>query len=570
MRIERSLLVALLAVSSTATGDDAPRLLDRGVLLGGEALQSPVPMREFAMPADATAPGSLFTGTLRLSEPADEGAFAAVVDIWDRVAEIGEPVRHLPEFEFDFVQRGGDLVPLQRGVLRRRHPYWEIILQPGRVWHEAADGDWTRASLPFALQERGANCIHNGVMSWLFDDRGRISRVAYQISSETCGYFKFDMWGLARATYRPQDFGAAASAQIARLDAHRGRRLPVRPLEQLGIDYPGTEPQRFGAGDGIDMNDMTVLGMVVDGIHYRSDCYTRQGPHPYCDSLPLPSYSTAKSVFAGVATMYLQKRYPGLSKLTVAALVPECDSKRWQDVTLENVLDMATGNYRSAVYEEDEDSIPHRDFVFRDDHQGKLAFACNFFQRKSDPGSRFVYHTSDTYLLGTALRNFLAARSIDGDLYATVLVEPIWHRLGLSPLLDDTLRSYDEAAQPFTGYGLTYEADDIARISLWLTGAARAELDERMLDAALQRLADDRGLPAGAPGLVYNNGFWGFNAGATLGCEEPVWVPFMSGVSGITVAMFPNGVIYYYYSDSYLFRWRTAMLAAQAIRSLCK
>jgi len=33
--------------------------------------------------------------------------------------------------------------------------------------------------------------------------------------------------------------------------------------------------------------------------------------------------------------------------------------------------------------------------------------------------------------------------------------------------------------------------------------------------------------------------------------------------------MFPNGVIYYYFSDSYVFRWQTGREAAHMIRPLC-
>jgi hypothetical protein len=73
---------------------------------------------------------------------------------------------------------------LQRGVQRRDHPYWEVVLQPGKVWDEVGDGDWSRASVSFSLQERAANCTHNGVLTWLYNDSG-VSRVAYQVSSET-------------------------------------------------------------------------------------------------------------------------------------------------------------------------------------------------------------------------------------------------------------------------------------------------------------------------------------------------------------------------------------------------
>lgn len=54
-----------------------------------------------------------------------------------------------------------------------------------------------------------------------------------------------------------------------------------------------------------------------------------------------------------------------------------------------------------------------------------------------------------------------------------------------------------------------------------------------------------------------------------IDCPRPVWVPFMSGYGGITVAMFPQGIVYYYFSDAYDFSWRSAILAADSISALC-
>ena len=555
-------------------GPSYKRRLSRPFLLGEATLAGPVSMREFSMPHTAATPKHTFSGSLRIVDRDRAGQLQAIVDERDRVSSVGEPIRHLPEFDFQFVQRGSDILPLQRGVLRREHPYWEIILQPGKAWDEAGDNGWTRAAVPFALQERSANCTHNGVLTWLFNAAGDVSRVAYQISSETCGYFKFDMWGVVAAEYQRQDLSEDSAARFDRLVAHSKARLAVRPLAQLSKDYAGIDPAAFGADDGIHPDDLSVLGLVVDGVHYRSDCRTRQGVHPFCDSLPLPSSSTAKSIFAGVATMRLEKLNPGVAQMTIASLVEACDAQLWADVTIENALDMATGNFRSLEAHVDENSIPHERFVFQDKNARKLEFACDYFQRKAEPGSRFVYHTSDTYLVGAALSAFVARRSAGADLYGTVLLQSLWRPLQLSPLLDDTKRSYDEYAQAFTGYGLTYEVDDIVRIAAWLNNdaarpAEEALLDSHMLNAALQRVPDDRGLEAGSARLQYNNGFWAHDAGATIGCQQAVWVPFMSGYAGITVAMFPNGVIYYYFSDSYVYRWQSAIEAAHMIKPLC-
>ena len=559
-------------VACSGGGQVPENPLSSAFLLGDDPLVAPVTMLAFTPPDTAATPAKVFSGTLRLVGVEHAGGFHVVHDPWDRSGEIGEPLRHLPPFEFDFVQRGSDVIPLVTGVQRSSHPYWEIVLLPGRAWQAVDDRGWTRVSLPFALQERAANCTHNGVMSWLFKGDA-VSRVAYQVVSETCGYFKADLWGVVDAGYMPRDLGEAAAAVIARVDAHRASRLPVRSLDQLAGDYPAVDASVLGVGDGIPAEDISVLGLVVDGVHYRSDCTTRQGPHPFCASLPLPSYSTAKSIFASVTTVRLERLYPGVSATSIASLVAACDEETWGDVTIEDALDMATGNFESADFEIDENSPAHEDFVFADRHADKLEFACNHFPRKAEPGTTFVYHTSDTYLVGVALQHFLDERG-EGDVYESVLLEPIWRALNLSPLLDVTKRTYDDAAQPFTGYGLTYEADDIARIANWLAndgGVLDGEpvLDTAMLDASLQRLPGVAGLPAGSEGLYYNNGFWAYDAGPSLGCAAPVWVPFMSGVSGITVAMFPNGVIYYYFSDSYVFRWQTGRQAAHAIRPLC-
>jgi hypothetical protein len=570
------LLIAVLAATLAACGSlpEHERLLTRDFLSGVAGLDRPLSTREYAKPAGAEAPTAQFTGVLRLVGPGQHGQLQAIHDPFDLAGLRADAIHHLPEFEFAFVQRGHDLIPLRRGVIRTEHPYWEYVLQPGEVWHEPGDARWARASLPFSLQERSANCTHNGLMTWLFDSDGNVSRVAYQISSETCAYFKADLWGIVPATFDKGDVPGAEEA-IRRVDAHRAARLPVRPVAMLAADHPGVDPANIGAVDGVEPDDMTVYGFFVDGVHYRSECGTRHGPYPYCDSLPLPSYSTAKSIFAGFALMRMEKQHPGIAGLSVSSLVPECDVDRWGDVTLEHLLDMATGNYEQTGWEADEDSASHVEFIDDDRHVTKIDFACSHFERQAEPGTLWVYHTSDTYLLGTALRNYVDRRH-DGDVdfYTHVIAQPIWSKLNLSPLLDDSKRTYDDAAQPYAGYGLTYESDDIVRIADWLAAkdagfGGEPVFDEAMLDAALQRDASDPGLTAVYPTLRYNNGFWGFNAAQALGCETDVWVPFMSGYGGITVAMLPNDTVYYYFSDGYAFRWASAVVESSKIRNLC-
>ena len=71
--------------------------------------------------------------------------------------------------------------------------------------------------------------------------------------------------------------------------------------------------------------------------------------------------------------------------------------------------------------------------------------------------------------------------------------------------------------------------------------------------------------------IFYNNGFWSRKISASrLGCDEDIWIPFMSGFGGITFAFFPNGMSYYYFSDGYKYYWDNALMASHKIKSFCK
>src|SRR3546814_1192499 len=86
--------------------------------------------------------------------------------------------------------------------------------------------------------------MHNGVLTFLFKDDGSVSKVAYQIASETCLYFKADLWGMLAAGYTPSPV-ADAAALTADHQAALGNRMPTRPLSDLAQAYPGTAPQQF-------------------------------------------------------------------------------------------------------------------------------------------------------------------------------------------------------------------------------------------------------------------------------------------------------------------------------------
>ncbi|MBS0387649.1 MAG: serine hydrolase [Proteobacteria bacterium] len=520
----------------------------------------PVDFPAYAPAADAQVAKQQFNGVLTLRFRGTLPHHTLLVD----PAYVGPQDLELAltwpaDFSYRFVQDGDALVPLRRGAIPGRHGWWEVILEPGRVWNEPGDHGLARAAIPFTLEEKNANCMHNGVLMFLFGADGTVSHTAMQIASETCRYLHVDLWAMLDTRYQRAgpagraDAAAAASA-VAAYRAERAARLPHRSLAQLASEHPEVDVGALAIGAP---GASTLHGLVVGGIHYTSDCETRAGSYPYCDELDLPSYSLAKSVFAATALMRLQALHADAGAQLVSAHVPQCRGPAWQRVTFLDALDMATGNFDSAAYEADEDAAGTAGLFMPLDHASKIRYSCTVYPHRATPGTQWVYHSSDTYILGTALAHYLRhqAQYRQADLFRDLIVAQLYAPLHLSPTARVTRRTYDAVAQPFTGWGLSLKPNDVARLGMFYAvdhGAIDGQplLDATLMEQALQRDANARGLPvAGFATLRYQHGFWARNLKAVLGCAHDTWVPFMSGFGGISVVLFPNGVVYYNFAD---------------------
>jgi hypothetical protein len=567
--------VAAVLQVPRAAATEAARPLDAAFLTGAAAFGQPLPLTAFAAPADAGPAQAWRAGHLKFEVPLAAAHVRLLLDRWN-FATPEQEYAAPPPFNFTLVQVGDHLVPLERGIVPGAGIWWDWIVGPGRVWSEPGDGGWSRASLPFALIEKNANCMHHGVLTFLYRGEREVSRVAYQISQETCYYFKFDAWGTAVAVREP-GAGIDEAAIAASYRNEVARRLPVKPIEALAADYPGLDPAQFGSPQDVTPEHMTLYGVLIRGVHYAGGCMTRQGPYPYCDEMPLPSYSLAKSVLAGFSLMRLELLHPGARRALVQDHVPECrDAGGWDRVTFEHELDMASGRYDSTASEADENASSTSRFFIATTHAEKIAIACTRYPRKAAPGKRWVYHTTDTYILGAALAHWWRARhGAEADFYRDLLLAPVYRRLGLSPELATPRRTVDEAAQPFTGWGLVLRRDDVVKLGGFLAigeGRLGTEplLDTGMTRAALQRDRKDPGLRATDENFRYNNGLWAWNIQQYLGCRKPAWIPFMSGFGGISVVMLPSGIVYYYVSDNAEFRWARAVAEAHRIGPVCR
>jgi len=523
----------------------------------------------FALPVEAVEPSNQFQGRLILNN--SQVTTLNFDEQGTRLARSYVDEEKLPIFDFEFVQTGSHIIPVNRGlIVAPESVSWEWILEPGRVWNENDDGGFSRAAIPFALQESGANCTHNGVMTFLFKDDGSISNVAVQIGGETCTYFQYDLWGLVSAQYTPSSVNGAATV-ITDYQNEVDRRMPVKPISQLDIDFAqyGVISSNFATEQG---SDLVTYGVAIDGVHYSGNCGTRYGDYPYCEVMDLPSYSTAKTTFASYALGLLsQQNGASVRSQIVADYVPECNGGQWGDVTFENLSDMATGNYRLSGYESDEaGSTAKNDFFLVYTHDEKIAHSCDRYPRKATPGTKMIYHSSDTYLLGNALDAYLGSQ----DIYEKVVNE-IYKPLGLSPVTYKAVRTVDPKADMYYSHGMTYHKDDMIKLAEFLTKNQGQIAGQQIIDSAI---VNDMLLQSGDLGLAtfnadnrYLNGVWTWDMGSSssYNCPTGTWVSYMSGFGGIGVVMLPNDMVYYYVSDSDAYAFNGAAIELQKIRSFC-
>ena len=549
-------------------------------------LNAPLPMGAFALKANQAADLSLTHGTLTLKPEkaqARRKVFSApesFVYIQDTQPPVfGQNRLLIPEITIDFTvqpdpSKGSvkhKFVPAGRDLQLSEHPTWDYIVGVGDIIPKNDEhGHGYRVSLPFALVEKNQNCVHNGVILADLNETGETSDFYYQISSETCAYYKADMWGKGRAT----------SSESAKMPSSEPITEATEPLSMSKVadKYRGINLSQLLLEDVIEQQDMTNIGWVIDGKHYVPQCQTRAGTYPFCDQLVLPSYSLAKSIFAGLITMRLQQRFGDVLDQSVVDWISQCNNdsnrQRWQDVTFSDLLNMTTGNYLSTEHSADESASHMASFFNTASHINRLEYACNQFPRKQAPGEQFVYHTSDTYLLGAGLQAYWKAKADNpqSDVFTDVLVSEIFSQAGLSAVVNKTRRTQDGFKQPFAGYGLFLLPSDVMKLMEFLNqqlSVPESSMFDRQSFENAMRISSSVGTQTAFKNIRYSNSFWAYNLKETIGCEEDSYVPYLMGYGGLSVVFLTPEIQFYYISDSHVYNWRGAAIELHKFTDLC-
>ena len=513
----------------------------------------------FKKPAGAEDFQGSLQGTLESSMVPIEYKFKIIKDSFE-INKNFKPLSKLPALNLNFFIEDSKFIPKQRSLIATPNFLWDIQYGVGEVWYDEFGN--IRTSFPFSLIQKNQNCVHNGVILFDMTEDGGISNLVYQVASETCRWFQFDLIGSAEATLDKLD-----GSDVVTVQSHKDWIESAIPLQSLSTLE--NSAKYLGSVKEVLPENMTMYGFYDGNSHYRGGCMTRKGRYPYCSELLVPSFSLAKSIFASNAMSLLEMDFPNIKNLFISDYVPECSSKKWRSVTFENTLDMATGQYKYKNYYSEDWYLEQENYFKNFTHKDKIKSACNFFKKQENPGTKLSYHSSDTYILGTALNQFYQKNvNSTGDIYYDLML-PLWDSLELSDSTNEIRRSLDNVQQPYAEMGMFMLSDDVVKIGKYFLDIRRT-VEEGIMFEALQKNANDRGLVAINNLLYYNKGFWVKRfSGNKFGCSSDVWIPFMSGTGGITLVLLPNNTLYYYFSDGDEYEWDRAVEFANNLRPFC-
>lgn len=501
--------------------------------------------------------GKSFSGILKVDQPAVGIGYNVIIDS-RKIYQDNH--KNIPKFEIEISSLDGKVYPKNTKIIETNHLFWNIQFGVGSSKLETSSSN-TLITLPFSLIHKSANCIHNGIGVFSISNENQISNIIFEIASETCAYYKFDYVGLYSANFKFIN-------TVPDLSNNSGKN--IISIENLYNRYNLTN-KSFLNSDYIDPSNVTIYGLIDSNNHYVSSCMTRLGNYPFCDQILLPSYSLAKSIAGTFSLSLLESQYGSISNLYVSDLVPECYGRKWKNVTLNNLSDMSTGQYFNSTHDFDESSVASSEVIFMfEEHKDKIKKACSAFPKKTKPGTRFVYHTSDTYILGVALNNYLQSNSNRKDYFNDVLI-PFLESNNLSQTSQSVLVTNDNINQSYTGWGMFFLRSDLDRLSTIIHNIKNNSSTQlTYLYDALNPNDNNSLLAIPSVNIYYNNGFWSRKFEKDIfNCSEDVWIPFMSGFGGITFAFFPNGMSYYYFSDGYEFAWESAIFSSHSIKPFC-
>jgi hypothetical protein len=551
----------LMSCALTLAGAHCATAADQGI--GTAELLAPtwsggvIANTAFTPESDAVAEHAPFFGTLRLTET----PMITQPAVFSPRSVLGRDPKLFPGVAISFFTDEGDLVPFTQEVIRRGsakqgRSYWDIIVQPGRVWSQPADGGWSRAGFPFALVNSIEGETHNGLATFLYKN-GRVSNLRFQIVQQTAPFYIKD--DFVAAGLIPASFAPAATDQLSSLkrihEADRTDAVPVAGWSELARKVGSAKLANF---DGtMRAEDIVLSGLDYQGIFYLKECRSAGGSLPWCDRARFGVWSATKALANETALLRLAEKYgPSVFEARIADYVSQAARYNgWRNVRFEDAINMATGIGNGSTKREPNDT-----------NDGYLdASYSNWYEARSTeekvaalladgrvypwgPGQVTRYRDQDMFMLGVAMDHFLKSKEGPTASIWSMLQREVFAPIGIHQApTNRTIEADGSAGHPLMAYGYYPTISDMVLIArLYQNGGKRG--DQQILYAPRIREllagASPRGFPTGEKLPVgettYINTFWVTSYVASKDCR--VFYPRMIGWGGNIVALMPGGL----------------------------
>jgi hypothetical protein len=485
-----------------------------------------------------------------------------------------------PAFSLPVITRDDWLIPLERDLILSGHgsggsgqSVWNVIASPGRVWQEAADGGYSRATLLLTFTDNYVGHARNGLATFVFDNAG-ISSVAFQITQETAPveeHLRVDFSALVPVTWDPT-CPVGAEEAVTAFQQELADRLPLRAWSELPSATTAQVTLRSGFAD----TDFSGVALLMDGQLYQQEVATRSGPQPWPEWMRHGVYSVTKTLGLGLSMLYLADRYgDAVFNERITDYVPQlAGHPGWQGVTFHHTLNMVTGvtgGERGAAI---------GPYVLARSAASKLSAINALPDAPAAPGTQFAYYSTHSFVLSQAMNNYVKAREGPTADYWAMVQDDVLRPIGVHYL--PISRSFEGAGvlgTPIMGWGSYPDVDAAAKIAQLLQDNGMHE-GQQLLSLTKTREAMRRtGNPgyatpspieriawSGRKSVSYLHSVWTVRTN-TGRCD--VNVPMMSGYGGNHVMMLPSGLSVVRFMDADDYEVRNTVRAVETYRSSC-
>ncbi len=493
-----------------------------------------------------------------------------------------DPAGAVPLFDLDatlfpglevqfFTTKDGDLVPVQRGIIRkpvkdRTESFWEIIVGPGKAWKDNKSKEerwkgWNKAAFPFSLVQSQEGEALIGLAFFYYKGH-EVSKLYFQVSNDTAGGFIFwddafnmTAWGEVDITYTPGTIKKQKALKKA-FKKEVVNRLPMKPLSEL--------EGAAGMGGDVNQDNVLTMAMLVDGVIYNSPINTPFGEYPY---LYLPSmrvgvWSASKSLIPGMAALRLAQKY-GTDFLDTFIVdyfkdeefdyVSSEAEARWKMVKIRHALHMTTG-MGPAGYDPNWAWYSTNTYLWS--YSYDLADCIWYYFNQgpvpddevTGPGQKFYYMDQDMWIATLAMERFLQKQEGPDATILNMLIEEVYKPIGVDHFATGT--GYTETGEPgfpFSAWGVLPTIDYLAKAGRLIANMGATEDGVQILD---RDLVEDF-----FTNSEYQLAFW---KNTFTNGSGTFYIPRMSGAGGNYVFSMPNGLVGIALGyNSYNFGWDT-------------